>query len=155
VQTPASARSSCSDFKWGDYEPLTFWRKVKLGTAYYVNPDTARRASVSYVYSPALMQDPARAKQVFTDFAVGDVSLAQKKRDGTFFFVPPGQAKTAFAEMATQPNYDAFLDAKGYVIAAERDGLAGVKATQVVVSFDPATSCIQREDKRGKAPQVK
>src|SRR5207253_2790257 len=72
VTAAGPALSSCSDLKWGDYQPLTFWRKLKLGTAYYVNPDTARRASVSYVYSPALMQDQVKAKQVFTGFSTGN-----------------------------------------------------------------------------------
>lgn len=155
LKAAASNPPSCFDFKWGDYQPLTFWRRVKLGTAYYVNPDTARRASVSYVYSPTLMKDPGKAKQIFADFEMGDVSLAQKRQHGVFFVVPPEEAKTTFMEMATQPNFDAFLDAKGYVIAASRDSLAGVKATEVVVSFDPTTSCVQPEDKGGKAPHPK
>jgi hypothetical protein len=156
VKAAASTPAPCSDLKWGAYEPLTFWRKLKLGTAVYVNPDTARRSSVSYVYSPALMQDPVKAKQVFMDFQTGNVSLAQKKEGGAVFLVPPGQAKKAFAEMATQPKYDAFLHDKGYVITADKDLLAGVKSTQPVVSFDPTTSCtVLPEDKSGKEPPAK
>jgi hypothetical protein len=133
----------CPDIKWGDYEPLTFWRKLKLGTAFYVNPEVASPASVSYVYPTSLMNDPAKAKQVLTAVKSGTATLAQQKPDGDFFIVPPQNAKEVFGDMWSQPTSDnAFLSGKGYWIAANMGDLAGVKPSKVVVSFDPTSSCL-------------
>ena len=130
----------CPEIKWGDYEPLTFWRKLKLGTAFYVNPEVASRASVSYVYPTSLMNDPAKAKQVLTGVKNGTVTLAQQKPDGDFFIGPPQNAKKTFGELWSQPTSD--NSGKGYWIASNMSDLAGVKPSEVVVSFDPTSSCL-------------
>jgi hypothetical protein len=132
----------CPDIKWGDYEPLTFWRKLKLGTAFYVNPEVASRASVSYVYPTSLMNDPAKAKQVLTAVKTGTATLAQQKPDGDFFFIPPQNAEEAFGKMLSPPTTTSSLPGKEYWIAANTDDLAGVKPSEVVVSFDPTSSCL-------------
>lgn len=36
----------------GDYKALDFWAKLKLGSAYYVNPQAVRETNVVYSYAP-------------------------------------------------------------------------------------------------------
>lgn len=51
TETPLSAKHEASAIvNAGEYRDLNFWRKLKLGTAPYVNPRLLRRAVVAYVY---------------------------------------------------------------------------------------------------------
>lgn len=53
-------------------------------------------------------------------------------------------------------SFDAFLNANGYVISAEedKDHLAGLTPSEIVVSFNPTSSCLEPAS-NDSAPQSK
>jgi len=72
----------------GKYVDLNFWRKLKLATAAYVNPDLITTAEVAYAYDPAVF-DSEVSPELIQAMKDGRVWLARASDDGSALEVLP------------------------------------------------------------------
>lgn len=64
AEEPALEKRAVEVVKGGEYRDLTFWRKLKLGAAPYVNPGLAKTAAVAYKYDTRIVMKAAGTQKV-------------------------------------------------------------------------------------------
>jgi hypothetical protein len=149
---------NCQVVMVGNFRPFDFWTKLKLGTAYYVNPKLVQNSSISYLYATTSDgQSPETGKIFLNDLASGKVTLAQRQLSGTIFVFSPDKAqqivRAASGEVTKEigTNHDqssngaftkavlAQLGRSKFEIASASSDVNGVEPSQAVVSFDALT----------------
>lgn len=70
--------------KSGDYQPFNVLLRLKLGTAYYVNPQLVRDASVTYLYSLDELLQAGRTEKVIESLEDGQAAIAIGEGDGRY-----------------------------------------------------------------------
>ena len=112
----------------GDYRPLGFWRKLKLGTAPYVNPGLLKNTSVAYGYAPEVLDNIEHEKAIFEKLVEGDAAITIDN-DGLYrldqYFdhykilgISLGESAEKFAK-----NLKDKLGGKGFMILSHSDTL--------------------------------
>ena len=78
--------------KLGTYRDMTIWRKLKLGTAAYVNPTLLKTAAVGYAYVPEAFSAD-NAKELFKSVVAGKM-MAATVDVGQVYVIPPDKMQT-------------------------------------------------------------
>jgi hypothetical protein len=134
-QTPAGSESP---IKVGDFRDLDFWRRLKLATAYYVNPDLANRAEVLYIYPASKLADEIKIADFLNSARKGEVAIAIKTGSDKYKVVPLYQmlqgADLATADTATIKK---LFDKADWQLVARRADLFGAQSDDAIVSWGP------------------
>lgn len=115
----------------GEYRNLNFWRKLKLGTAPYVNAGLLKRVKVAYTYPMGDLIETAGLPSVSAKLQTGEIGIVQITAKGSFIVISPDD-----------PNWTIVIEAfirhkfKGLLILSNTDNLFGKTAADAVVSWD-------------------
>lgn len=115
----------------GEYRDLNFWRKLKLGTAPYVNAGLLKRAKVAYKYPMGGLIEMAGLPSVSAKLRTGEIGFVQITAEGSFIVISPDDPNWAIV-------MEAFISHKfkGLLVLSNADNLLGKTASGVVVSWD-------------------
>jgi hypothetical protein len=150
------ANPNCQQLKVGNYKPLDYWSKLKLGTAYYVNPGLVQHTSILYLYPPTAPQNPEAADQFVASLADAKLTLAKLQPSGNIAVLPTDTTRKIVLNATHTVKSTALSGQDGanglftkallgelakskYEIAATSDDIYGVRPSQTVISFDAAT----------------
>lgn len=85
----ADAAASTAAVQAGDYRDLTWFRKLKVRTAPYVNPNLLKQSAVAYKYDPQALLKAAGWDEVYTGLKSGQIALGKKLDDGSYEVLSP------------------------------------------------------------------
>ncbi len=115
----------------GEYRNLNFWRKLKLGTAPYVNARLLKRAKVAYTYPMGGLIETAGLPAVSAKLQTGEIGFVQITAEGSFIIISPDDPNWAIVmEALIGHNF------KGLLVLSNTDNLLGKTAAGAVVSWD-------------------
>jgi len=94
--------------KTGDYRDLTFLRKVKLGTAPFVNPQLLGTAAVAYRYRHQDIAAAEDLEQLVRAMSDGTAWIANESNDNIYKVIGVDAEDWGFsyAELSNQPGFD-------------------------------------------------
>jgi hypothetical protein len=122
----ASAQSQSGSEGQQVFKPLSLWEKVKLGAAYFTNPQLSQQLQISYGYDPAEF-DPAKLSDLEKQGTVTCVVTMAPKNSSTpktFSFTVGSCHKTS---------------SPAYVVSASSD-LLGKKPDAILRVTNPDTT---------------
>jgi hypothetical protein len=82
----------------GDYKPLTLWDKIKLGSAYYTDPQLIQNTSVAYSFDPLDFAAKGKGDQLYQLAVDGHIAFGTaNKASGSIKVQPSGTILTNYA----------------------------------------------------------
>jgi len=127
--------------KIGIYHDFTLARQIRLGAAYYFDPELVRRANVAYMFSVDDFIKTKTTEGLYQHLVYGEIAFANlDKATGNYVVISP--VGTWLAERKVDPTdvfkFKASLkDAKDIKIVAMNEELCGITSKKSVVSWDP------------------
>ena len=118
----------------GDYKALDFWEKVKLGSAYYVNPQAVRNTIIVYSYAPQQFVAADKTHELWSLARDGKVAFGIQETPthsitAVTFSRLPGNYKAA-----SPADLNSLLSSGKISIISDKESLLGGKATQTLVT---------------------
>lgn len=123
----------------GEYRNLNFWRKLKLGTAPYVNAGLLKRVKVAYTYPMGDLIETAGLPSVSAKLQTGEIGIVQITAKGSYKVIPPDD-----------PNWEKVMEAlilrhyQGLLALSNTDKLMGKPAAGTVVSWDATDPVVKK-----------
>lgn len=155
---------TCGDISASVYRPFTTFRKIKLATAFFVNPELAEKSRIIYVYDLPNFVSQNRTDELWSGLKSGKIQLllpTSSKLD-SFASVPWLEFKSisescdrvastpAFPQLMMTINFqdkDAFRKSlytlkpetiKDVRVVAAEDIVSGITANARLISWDPS-----------------
>jgi hypothetical protein len=117
----------------GNYKTLGFWQKVKLGSAYYVNPQAVRDAHVVYSYDSKEFVAAGKSPEIWTLAKDGKVTFGVPDAQASSIKAVPISALQDEYKVENQADLTKLLASDTVKVIATKDSLLGKSATQALV----------------------
>ena len=119
----------------GDFKALDFWKTLKLGGAYWVNPSAVRDVRIAYAFDPRNFTAANTSTDIFTLGKTGQVSFGlPTTKDG--FKVVTLSDLTSKYKVDDQTSLEKLLTSGNISVIAGQDFLLGAKPTVTLVGVD-------------------
>jgi hypothetical protein len=119
----------------GDFQPLDFWKVLKLGGAYYVNPSAVRDIRVAYAFDPKDFTTPNRSIDIVSLAKAGQVSFGVLGEKDTLKAVTLLDLYSKY-KIDDQSDLTRLLISDNISIIAAKDLLLGAKSIVTLVGVN-------------------
>jgi hypothetical protein len=116
----------------GDFKALGFWKALKLGGAYWVNPSAVRDVRVVYAFDPKDFTAAHMSTDIFALAKTGQVSFGLPTAKDSFKAVTLSDLTSQY-KVDDQTSLDKLLTSGNISVIAGQDFLLGAKPTVTLV----------------------
>ena len=128
----------------GNYAKLDFWQQVKLGSAYYTNPEALHDVRIVYTFDPKAFTGTGKSEQLYALARSGTIAFGiPDKQTSAVRVVPIGglvhihKIESSDEMRKIQDELTNLLNTFDISVVAQKDALLGSTATQALVWKSP------------------
>lgn len=144
----ASAAQLASAPVPGEYDPLTIWKTISLGTAYYTNPQRAREINVAYSFDGPEFSSDFKSKQLWELATQGKISFgitSKDKKTQSITVVLLAELQKMFPAIKGPDDLVKILAREDVMVVAGNKTLLGEASKAPVVMTEPPSSPVKTE----------
>jgi hypothetical protein len=119
----------------GNFQALDFWKTLKLGGAYWVNPSAVRDVRIAYAFDPKDFTAANTSTDIFTLGKTGQVSFGLPTTKDSFKAVTLSDLTSKY-KVDDQISLTKLLTSGNISVIAGQDFLLGAKPTVTLVGVN-------------------